>query len=282
MLLLTFLLSFHSFGTTEAASLYNGLHKTVLSADISEACDAALNTELNCDSLVQLTPYSIQSTKWTTSSLDLLCTTACRTGLAALHSVSQTACPGDTFSIDGNSISLHELVDFDSIEGVWGHLTDENGTCTEPDWDELDSVFDTSGRDDMSAMDYYVNAADPIDEQITTAGLAHWISMNILWKFNAAPAFYRNLKPDMKVLGVNTWDEVTEQVWANMQRNCELNEVFTPAHNVSGVIVIDDIVSALLPLQQIAPKIYPSQTARYTHVKRPSSNSRFQLQAFTT
>lgn len=34
------------------------------------------------------------------------------------------------------------------------------------------------------------------------------------------------------------FSEVTEQVWANMQRNCKLNEVFTPAHNVSGVIVM--------------------------------------------
>ncbi|KAF7884808.1 hypothetical protein EAF00_010626 [Botryotinia globosa] len=301
MLLLTFLLSFHSFGITEAASLYNGLHKTVLSADISEACDAALNTELNCDSLVQLTPYSIQSTKWTTSSLDLLCTAACRTGLAALHSVSQTACPGDTFSIDGNSMSLHDLVDLidykwglicltdistkeycldvedswnittmvannvatwpvnpqkcylDSTQGVWEHLTDENGTCTEPDWEELDSVFDTSGRDDMSAMDYYVNAADPIDDD--NYG---WISAldfdEYPLEIQCSSCFLQKFKAGYESAWGNTWDEVTEQVWANMQRNCELNEAFTPAHNVSGVIVIDDIVSAPPPVTTDCPQ----------------------------
>lgn len=52
----------------------------------------------------------------------------------------------------------------DSSQYVWEHLTDENGICIEPDWDELDSVFDTSGRDEMSAMDYYADAAEPIDD----------------------------------------------------------------------------------------------------------------------
>ncbi|TGO09352.1 hypothetical protein BTUL_0169g00060 [Botrytis tulipae] len=134
--------------------------------------------------------------------------------------------------------------------GVWEYLTNENGTCTEPDWEELDSVFDISRRDDMSAMDYYVNAADPIDDD--NYG---WISA---LDFDEYPleiqcsSCFLNLKPDIKVLRATPG--IMEQVWANMQRNCELNEVFTPAHNVSGVIIIDDIVSAPPPVTIDCPQ----------------------------
>lgn len=69
-------------------------------------------------SQAKVSASNINFLEWTTSSLDSLCTTACRTGLAALHSVSQTACPDDTFSIDGNSMSLHDLVDL--IDYKWG------------------------------------------------------------------------------------------------------------------------------------------------------------------
>ncbi|PQE12847.1 Peptidoglycan-binding Lysin subgroup protein [Rutstroemia sp. NJR-2017a BBW] len=284
MLSLTLLVSSNLFGIIQGALLYNGLHKVVLSADISDACDIALNTELNCESLIQLTPYSIQSTNWTTSSLESLCTTACKTGLTALHSVSQSACADDTFYIDGNSMSLHELVDLidykwsliclkdastqeycmnvedswnittmvangaatwptntqkcylDSSQGFWQHITDENGACIEPDWEELNSVFATSGREEMSAIDYYVDAADPVDDD------------NYGWvdalDFDEYP---------LEIQCSSCFLEITEQVWANMQRNCGLNEVLTPAHNVSGVI-----------------KMYVSLAS--IHFPRPASN----------
>ncbi|KAA8564642.1 hypothetical protein MFRU_013g01880 [Monilinia fructicola] len=301
MLFLKLLVPFHGFGIIQAASLYNGLQKTILSADISDACDTALNTELNCESLIQLTPYSIQSTKWNTSSLDLLCTTACQAGLAALHSVSQTACSDDTFSIDDNSMSLHDLVDLidykwgliclkdtstndycldvenswnittmvtngaatwpvnppkcylDSSQYVWEHLTDENGICIEPDWDELDSVFDTSGRDEMSAMDYYADAAEPIDDDnYGWVGALDFDEYPL--EIQCSSCFLQNFKAGYESPWGNTWDEVTEQVWANMQRNCELDEVLTPAHNVSGVIVIGDFVSDSPPVTTDCPQ----------------------------
>ncbi|PQE11550.1 Chitin- type 1 protein [Rutstroemia sp. NJR-2017a WRK4] len=319
MLSLTLLVSSNLFGIIQGASLYNGLHKVVLSADISDACDIALNTELNCESLIQLTPYSIQRTNWTTSSLESLCTTACQTGLTALHSVSQSACADDTFYIDGNSMSLHELVDLidykwsliclkdastqeyclnvedswnittmvangaatwptntqkcylDSSQGFWQHMTDENGACIEPDWEELNSVFDTSGREEMSAIDYYVDAADPIDDD--NYGWVDALDFDEYpLEIQCSSCFLgadRDSKRDMKVLGATPgskdfrdlvevklssfYSEVTEQVWANMQLNCELNEVLTPAHNVSGVI-----------------KMYVSLAS--IHFPRPASN----------
>ncbi|ESZ92887.1 hypothetical protein SBOR_6750 [Sclerotinia borealis F-4128] len=219
----------------------------------------------------------LDTLEWTTSSLDSLCTTASQTGLAALHFVSQTACPDDTFFIDGNSMSLHDLVDLidykwgliclkdtstndycldvedswnittmvangaatwpvnpqkcylDSSQGVWEHLTDENGTCIEPDWEELDND-DNYGW--VSALDF---DEYPLEIQCSSC-------------------FLQKFKVGYESAWGNTWDEVTEQVWANMQRNCELNEVLTPAHNVSGVIVIDDIVSDPPPVTTDCPQ----------------------------
>lgn len=79
----------------------------------------------------EVSASNISVLEWNTSSLDLLCTTACQAGLAALHSVSQTACSDDTFSIDDNSMSLHDLVDL--IDYKWGLIclkdTSTNDYC---------------------------------------------------------------------------------------------------------------------------------------------------------
>lgn len=104
----------------------------------------------------------------------------------------------------------------DSTQGVWEHLTNENGACTEPDREELDSVFDTSGRDDMSAMDYYVNAADPIDDdnygwisaldfdeyplEIQCSSCFLYVLLEMILHLTNTEKD-RNSEPDIKVLG---------------------------------------------------------------------------------
>ncbi|KAF7872589.1 hypothetical protein EAF04_003509 [Stromatinia cepivora] len=288
-------------GGAQAASLYNGLHASILSPDISAACDAAFNTELNCESLIQLTPYSIQSTKWNTSSLTSLCTASCQTGLASLTSLSETACADDTFSIDSNVMSLHELVDMieykwgliclqdettdefcldvedswnittmvaldgatwpkntqkcylGSSEGYWEHYTGDNDTCIEPEWTTLESVFETSGRDQMSAMDYYTDAPDPIDDD--NYGWPEVLDFDEYpLEIQCSSCFLQRFKVGYESTWGNSWDEVTEQVWANMKQNCGFNENIAPAHNVSGVINIGDDVAPLPPVTTECPQ----------------------------
>ncbi len=45
-----------------AATLYNGLQTHIFSADLSAACDAALNTSISCpEGIIQLSTYGIQA-----------------------------------------------------------------------------------------------------------------------------------------------------------------------------------------------------------------------------
>jgi hypothetical protein len=45
-----------------AAMLYNGLQKQIISSNLSNACDAAFNTTIDCaEDIIQFVTYSIQS-----------------------------------------------------------------------------------------------------------------------------------------------------------------------------------------------------------------------------
>ncbi|KAJ5219686.1 hypothetical protein N7468_008890 [Penicillium chermesinum] len=92
--------------------LYNGLQKKILSADLSDACDAAFNTTIDCpENLIQLVTYSIQNVGWNTSSLQSLCTPSCRSSLEDLATAVEASC-NVPFYVNNVTMTFTEYMDF--------------------------------------------------------------------------------------------------------------------------------------------------------------------------
>ncbi|KAK3933532.1 hypothetical protein QBC46DRAFT_463001 [Diplogelasinospora grovesii] len=275
-------------------SLYNGLQATVLTPNITTSCNDTFNIALECESLIQLTPYRIAHVNWDASSLSALCTTACKSSLAELTTASESTCGNDVFYIDGNNMTLHHLVDLiqykwgllyfclnvedtwsittmeaenaatwpnntqkcylGSSEGYWQHYTDGNGTCIEPEWGhEKSSVFETSGYTGMAAMDYYYTVPAPIDDD--NYGWAEILDFDEYpLEIQCSSCFLQKFKYGYEGSWGNTWDELTEQVWANIKLNCQLTDVLTPAYNVSGVINEGDWLADPSPVTTVCPQ----------------------------
>jgi hypothetical protein len=97
---------------SQAATLYNGAQTVVFSAGMSQTCNAALNTSLNCPANdIQLVTYGMYSVGWNTTQLQGLCTPACNTSLGQLASAVQSGCTNESFNFNSANMTYTDLVD---------------------------------------------------------------------------------------------------------------------------------------------------------------------------
>ncbi|KAL4880347.1 hypothetical protein BJY04DRAFT_219343 [Aspergillus karnatakaensis] len=247
--------------------LYNGAQKSVLSSDLTVACDAAFNTTIACPrNVIQYVTYPIQAVNWNTSWLEQLCTPGCTSSLADLSTAISTSCEG-ILVVDNHNWTFtdfmshfrykHDLIcladdgtgDFcldvesrwnitamvlanqatwptytnkcyyDISNGHWGYQTDVDGTCLDLFDFSFGNASDEAGATNMAAADYFITKSDPIDDD------------NYGWyeplEFDEYPVeiqcsscFLKKFNHGLENTWGDVWDNITAQVWANMQLNC--------------------------------------------------------------
>ncbi|KAL4781513.1 hypothetical protein BJX76DRAFT_363531 [Aspergillus varians] len=236
-----------------AAMLYNSLQKTVLSPDISIACDAAFNTIVN----------------WNTSWLESLCTPACGASLDKLSTAVTSDCKG-VFIVDSQNwtfpnfmshfrykydlicladeetgdfcldiesswnITIVDLAQeatwptyidkcyFDVANGHWGYQIDVDGTCLDIFDFSFADASDDAGILNMAAADFFITKPDLIDddnygwpEPLEFDEKTFWYGLENAWG--------------------DVWDNITSQIWANMQLNCGWQDLtITPANDYTS------------------------------------------------
>ncbi|KAH8900847.1 hypothetical protein GQ53DRAFT_815696 [Thozetella sp. PMI_491] len=102
-------------GVAAQSQFWNGLQKAVLLPKVSDACDAALNTTINCPAnLIQLITYSMQMVGWNETGLGLVCSAECEASFPNFAAAVSANCGSAQDSINFNSqnMSLSELGPF--------------------------------------------------------------------------------------------------------------------------------------------------------------------------
>ncbi|GAB7351193.1 hypothetical protein MBLNU459_g1635t2 [Dothideomycetes sp. NU459] len=256
-----------SAGFGQASTLYNGAQTVVLSAGMSQSCNAAFNTSLNCPANdIQLVTYGMYSVGWNTTQLQGLCTPACNASLGQLASAVQSGCTTEFFNFNSANMTYTDVVDHIrykvglicladattsnyclDVENTWnistlvsqGKATWPNNTskCYYDYTDgDTDPVLDVDGLC-FNPSDYTgpVNASQ-YPQPPSMAGMDFFTNRtapiddgNYGWSAELGADEY-----PLEIQCSSCFFEMTEQIWANMKANCKLSQQITPANNITG------------------------------------------------
>lgn len=127
-------------------TLFNG-GQDIVFEDAPAECLAAFDQQLECDDMVQLLSYDLDSLELTDASLLALCKPACDSSLSSLHATVSSACGDYSIDFNGASITALEVVDLFAYKYNMTCMTDSSDAfclMIEETWD-VDSL-NTSGQ----------------------------------------------------------------------------------------------------------------------------------------
>ncbi|RDW67396.1 uncharacterized protein DSM5745_09262 [Aspergillus mulundensis] len=240
-----------------ATMLMNGLQSRVFPSSMPTSCMAAFNASLDCDSSVQYLykQHGWVEGGWQESNLTRLCTDSCRSSLQSLRTQVDAACASWSTTADGLAVSASGMVDFylykynvtcltdgssfclleqddwtlQALEAKGNdpeygtNAVDENGTVILPYQDPPPANVEYSVNLGYASLDYWYNRTEPLTDR-------GWTNTSILeydeypLEIQCSTCFLERFKLGFSSQFGEGYDDVTEQVWHNMQQNCKLDE----------------------------------------------------------
>lgn len=124
---------------------------------------------------------------------------------------------------------------YDSISGVnW--VLDENGDCYDPTpWGDLQPPYRSFhyGEEEFGAYDIYLNRSSEMPTDNGHGWPDFIYEDEYPLQIQCQPCFVSLFLAKYEPKGSLQWDEVTEQIWRNMVKNCDLTTVANPWSNTT-------------------------------------------------
>ncbi|ETS76495.1 hypothetical protein PFICI_11882 [Pestalotiopsis fici W106-1] len=125
--------------------------------------------------------------------------------------------------------------------GDWLPLVDYDNSCLNPFdhsviYTSVDNLVSLGGA--KTAIEYYKELPDPIDDD--NYGWSEPLDFDEYpLEIQCSSCFLSRFEYGLTNQWGDAWDEITEQVWANMKLNCDLDKTISPAINLTGSGIIN-------------------------------------------
>ena len=136
---------------------------------------------------------------------------------------------------------------YDISSGSWDPYTDLNGTLASPyDYDIWLNASAVGSTGQMTGLDYYVQRPLPSDDS-NYGWTAPLDADEYPLEIQCSSCFTQRFLYGMGSRWGDVWDEISTQVWGNMQQNCNLTSMPIVANNLTGKAVglVDDSLPPL-------------------------------------
>ncbi|MCJ1415007.1 hypothetical protein MMC32_001337 [Xylographa parallela] len=152
---------------------------------------------------------------------------------------------------------------YDISSGSWAPFTDLNGTLADPyDYDIWLNASDVGILEgQMTGLDYYVVRPEPSDDSNFGWTVPLFPDQYPL-QIQCSSCFLQRFLYGMESTWGDVWDEISSQIWTNMQLNCDVTTMPSVVNNLTGAV--GGIVNDSLPSVDFASCANPLNVTNMT------------------